>query len=654
MNTPSPSVWTDEFLWSKRLVGDPEADQVFRTLVDRNQKGEVDQIFQMLVRNRDFPNPAFDALPTDVRDLIEGYFVATRKLPDWAEPFKLMVAADLFRQYGPKILLVLLCKSLPLCYTCWRGAKVLYRTGRLRVHDGSLNSFTRRLMETAQFVVDILTPDSFEHDGHAIVAIQKVRLVHAAIRYFAQERDWDTEVYGLPINQEDLSGTLLSFSVVIVDGLEQLGIELTPEEREAFFHLWHVVGYLIGVDDDLNPEAEDDCRFLMNAILEQQAGPSAEGAELTDACIDLMNSRLSFGPFKDISHVFVRFFIGDRYADMLSVPKEDDAGDSRLLNAVQWLDKRFRGLSERNVLVAALGRSFSSGMIEMVLDYHNGSKNEQFVMPSALTRTWQETKPDFRVPPLTGIGDAIFYFEKLTRHFKAQNNPMGLFTAVYKIVTERVAEGIRQGLFENNEKMEQVDTRFCTLYFEAVNRYFDDEPAPAPWQVSFDAARRPLIANQHIFSACNAHIGYDLPQVVSELFPGDEVQRFYNDFMKMNELFDAMYDQMNDNIGRIFRPFGTMLRYFDERILRAERAIMREGREKAWQNSISLAQAADETDRRKRIAALEQESARLGRKLVDPPLLLRLPLELVARNEVGTVAQKIDVMLRSALLPTVQ
>ncbi|MCY7349210.1 MAG: DUF2236 domain-containing protein [Cytophagaceae bacterium] len=647
------AIWTDEFLWQKRLVGDPMADQVITTLLARNQKGEVDQIFQMLVRNRDFPNPAFDALPVDVRDLVEDYFVATRRLPDWANRFHLMIAAGVFKQYGPQILTVLLCRSLPLCYTCWRGAKVLHRTGRLQVHDGSIGSFTRRLMETAQFVVNVLTPNSFEHDGLAILSAQKVRLMHAAIRYFAQEHAWDRDTYGIPINQEDLVGTLLSFSVVIVDGLRQLGIELTPEESEAYFHVWKIVGHFMGIDADLLSDDEDECRFLMNAILEQQAGPSKEGTELTAACIDLMESKMGIGPMKNLAPQFVRYFTGDRYADMLEVPKGDAASDTRMLNAVQRAEKGYRSFSERNVLLGAMGRSFSNEVIRILLESTNKSKNEQFSLPSALSDGWRSDLPTFRIPPLTGIDDAIFYFDQLTRHFKAQNNPMGLFAAVYKLVTERVAAGIKLGLFENATMMEEVDVRFCTLYFNAINDYFDEKPAVAPWQVSFDAARLSLITDQHIFVACNAHIGYDLALVVSELFPGEAVHRFEHDFQKMNELFDAMYDQMNDNIGRIFRPFGTMLKYFDEKIVATERAIMRKGREQAWANSVRLAQAKSSAERQQLINELEKESAAMGRKLVQPPLLLRWPLRWIARNEVGTVAQKVDVMLRSALLPTV-
>ncbi|GAB4038020.1 DUF5995 family protein [Spirosoma gilvum] len=648
----APERWSTTYLESKRRAGDPLADHVIETLLAENQKGEIDQIFQVLVRNRQFPNPAFDVLPDPVKRIVESYFGQTRQLPVNAEPFKLMIASKVFQQHGPKILFVLLCKSLPLCYTCWRGAKVLYRTGRLRVNDGSLDAFSRRVMETAQFVVDVMTHNNFEHDGTAIVAIQKVRLMHATIRYFAQQRAWDIDTYGVPINQEDLVGTLLSFSVTILDGLDQLGVMLTPDERSAYMHLWSVVGAMMGIDSDLLLEDENEARELIQAILNHQAGPSMEGTELANACIELMNERMVVGPLKRLSPYFIRFFIGDHYADMLQIPTVD-TDNSFVLEAAQWLDKGIRGVNERNVLLAALGRSLSHNMITGFMRFSNAAKHEQFYLPSALTDDWEAVTPDFRIPPLDRIEDVIAYLDKLARHFRSQNNPMGMFCAVYKLVTERVAEGIRLRLFENPAEMEQVDVGFGNRYFEALNLYFDGKPAPGPWQLSFDAARTLLTTDQHIFSAASAHITYDLPIVVDEVFRGKDIERFKGDFARMNALFDDMYHQMNDNVGRIFRPFGRLLTYFSDQIIRLESGVMKKSRELAWKKSGQLHRATDATERARLLTQLEAEATALGDAIVNPPVLLRMPLQRIARQEFGTAAHKIDVMLRSALLPQV-
>ena len=50
-------------------------------------------------------------------------------------------------------------------------------------------------------------------------------------------------------------GTLLGSSTLLLEGMEQLafGIQFTPRQRDAYIHLWRVIGFLFGIDDDINP-----------------------------------------------------------------------------------------------------------------------------------------------------------------------------------------------------------------------------------------------------------------------------------------------------------------------------------------------------------------------------------------------------------------
>src|SRR3954454_6141105 len=91
------------------------------------------------------------------------------------------------------------------------------------------------------FLVDIMQAGGLtEPGGRGRRAIQKVRLMHGAVRKLAASAPtWKAE-YGLPINQEDLAGTLMSFSWVVMDGLDKLGISLSDSDREAYLHCWLV------------------------------------------------------------------------------------------------------------------------------------------------------------------------------------------------------------------------------------------------------------------------------------------------------------------------------------------------------------------------------------------------------------------------------
>ena len=68
--------------------------------------------------------------------------------------------------------------------------------------------------------------------GYGIRTVQKVRLMHAAVRHglhHVENLKWDELFFGVPINQEDLAGTLLTFSFLSIDGLRKLGANISSE-----------------------------------------------------------------------------------------------------------------------------------------------------------------------------------------------------------------------------------------------------------------------------------------------------------------------------------------------------------------------------------------------------------------------------------------
>ena len=68
---------------------------------------------------------------------------------------------------------------------------------------------------------------------------------------------WDPEL-GLPINQLQLLGTLLSFSVVGIKALGRSGVRVSPYQAEAYIHVWNLVGHQMGIREDLLPLSWED------------------------------------------------------------------------------------------------------------------------------------------------------------------------------------------------------------------------------------------------------------------------------------------------------------------------------------------------------------------------------------------------------------
>ena len=114
-------------------------------------------------------------------------------------------------------------------------------------------------------VVDAMTEGSLAPGARGISTIEKVRLMHAAIRLLILNRpghDWPTDQRGLPINQEDMAGTLMTFSYLAIDGLKHLGIRLNRADRESYVAAWAYVGRRMGVDRELIPKSFKEAKRL--------------------------------------------------------------------------------------------------------------------------------------------------------------------------------------------------------------------------------------------------------------------------------------------------------------------------------------------------------------------------------------------------------
>lgn len=295
------------FLKSKRLSADPAADSFIQEVfADPVKKAELRKWLDQ--------EPGKNDLKWIKSRYPEVEFIQKADvLPAWADRQLMRRGSVLFVKHSEMVMNLLGLLSLPYCYTAANGAMVLYLSELITTQT------TKRLFDTAIFVWEVMGPDVFEETGTAYAEILKIRIVHAAVRYYTMlSGKWDDR-WGIPVNQEDMAGTNLSFSLIVTRGLKKLGLNVPLAEEEAFLHLWSVIGYLMGLDEDLIPKNKREAEHLDLSIKNREFRASTHGAELTQALINhIMSVNTSKATADDIIGL-MRYLLGNEIADMLSM-----------------------------------------------------------------------------------------------------------------------------------------------------------------------------------------------------------------------------------------------------------------------------------------------------------------------------------------------
>jgi hypothetical protein len=373
--------WDDAFLESKRTMCDPLADRVIQQIIDTHELDALNTMMGAMMRNDEIDTKGMP-------DVAVKYFEDTQELPSWADLELINIGEDVYLRHGGSIAFLLMYKSLPECYACAKGAEVLYRTGRLNEQNGSLNVFSRRIAETAQFLVNAMAPGGISRNGKGIRTAQKIRLIHAGIRFYLRQQNWDAATLGEPINQEDKTGTLLSFSALILEGLEMIGVQLTPTEQEAYMHCWRVIGYTMGVDANMLPNNVADGKALGHAIITNQLAASEGGRVLTDALLKFTHDLAPLSVLSEASNHMMRYLITDPIADLLGVPPAPEKVEEKISETTKKLMKDITGFEDHSLVYQLLARVFTKAILDGLLIFMNQEKRIQFYVPPALKKSW--------------------------------------------------------------------------------------------------------------------------------------------------------------------------------------------------------------------------------------------------------------------------
>jgi len=310
---------------SLRQQGDALADDVFLWL-KANPDCYAD--FSRIKTNQELLQFQSDA---PLSDLINFTQFSHQSNPD-----KILAGQYFFQRHADMILPILGFYSLPYCYAGANGVRVLYASKKIKEEP------QKRLLETAQFVFDVCQPGAFLPEGSGYVSIVKVRLMHAAARYYSSRQITDE----VPVNQEDMLGTLLSFSLLVIRGLKKSGCSIRPNDAENYMYLWNEIGGLMGVRKELIPTSTREASVIERSIRKKEFAPSKEGKELTDILISSMKQQPDFPGMLNPADLMY-YFLEEDLSQILGI-KPSAFILQGLVSVGLRLQNLFKTYSERN------------------------------------------------------------------------------------------------------------------------------------------------------------------------------------------------------------------------------------------------------------------------------------------------------------------
>ncbi|MDR6563507.1 MULTISPECIES: oxygenase MpaB family protein [unclassified Arcicella] len=295
--------YPNELMDKLRQTGDEVADDIVLQVFQQTEMAGLRHFFQWLNTNE-----------TEYSLAIVNEFVNQQPiLPDFADWKIMQKGMKFFQENQERISIMLACLALPYCYAGADGARVLAKSQRIQTDT------LKRLEETGDFIFTVMQEKNWQN-GMAYRKILKVRLMHAAIRFFSEYHGtWDN-AWGKPVNQEDMAGTNGAFSYIVIRGLRKSGKAPESTEAEAYLHVWNVISHIMGVEKVLIPNNLREAFTLDKVIAKRQFRSSEEGKLLTKALLQTLESFVPNTLLKSFPAAQMRFLLGDEVADLLGIP----------------------------------------------------------------------------------------------------------------------------------------------------------------------------------------------------------------------------------------------------------------------------------------------------------------------------------------------
>lgn len=244
------------------------------------------------------------------------------------------------------------------------------------------------------------------------------------------------------------------------------------------------------------------------------------------------------------------------------------------------------------------------------------------------------------------IDEVILHLEQIIQEALDTQSPLGLFAALYRKVTLQVKEGIAQGRFEDNARMERLDVVFANRYLQAYQEYTSGQQPTKSWQTAFDATKQTdLILLQHLFVGMNAHISLDLGIAAAQVASAASVEELKNDFMEINQLLFELIEEVQAAISKV-SPFLGLIDWFarkkDEQLAQFS---MKAARDHAWVVAQRMDLASDAPAKTKVLEQTDTYVAKLNQLILNPKRLTAFIYWIIRLRESKDINKNIQALI---------
>lgn len=252
------------------------------------------------------------------------------------------------------------------------------------------------------------------------------------------------------------------------------------------------------------------------------------------------------------------------------------------------------------------------------------------------------------IPQAKTIDEVIVILNTIIEEAIEDSTTLGYFAVLYCKVTEKVKEGIANGMFENGPRMEQLDVIFANRYIKAYYQYKNGEEASSCWEVAFKHADDFwMIVLQHLLLGMNAHINLDLGVAAAQVAPGDAIEDLKNDFNTINTILSGLVANVETALSDVW----PILKWILKKTQKVDTFLidfsMQEARNGAWKFAVSLA-PLDSLALTQKIKERDASITKIADLITNPGYIPSLLFKILRLFERGSVVSKIE-KLRSVI-----